>query len=431
MADVTRLADENEKLHLAVNELSVLNDIATAISSTQPLDEVVDQIVVKCIKHLEAEEGAISLLEKEPGKTEDDERFQTMIRRQDTSSERVPIKLDSHITGWMLKYKEPLLSNDIQNDSRFQVFKDKYESFKSILCVPLKIKGDLIGYLAVFNKKGDKSFTEADQRLLSIIGSQSAQVIENARLYEEEKALISLQEEMRLAKEIQLKLLPDQNPQLDGYRVCATNIPAKAVGGDYYDFIDLPGPRIAFCVGDITGKGMPAAMLMSNLQASLRSQAIQFEECCNCLESVNEALYRSTDPEKFATLFYGILNTEKHRVTYSNGGHNPPLHITSEGEVNELKSTGMLLGVLEQTGYENGSLSLLPGDLLVVYSDGITESMNHEEEAFGEERLIKLLREYHRQSAGELVETILDEIKEHAQDTPQSDDITLMIIQKL
>jgi len=427
MSSVDYLTKENQELQLAVNELRVLNDIATTITSTQPVDEIIAQIVFKCIKYLGVEEGTISLLERENATDE----FHTMIRRQDSSAERVPIKLDNRLKGWMLKQRKVLLSNDIRSDERFQHLSAESYSFDSILCVPLIVKGNLIGYLAVFNKKNNKPFTDQDRRLLSIIGSQSAQVIENARLYEEEKALFSLQEEMRMARDIQLSLLPDQSPDIPGFQVSAINLPAKSVGGDYFDFIPLPSGKLGFCVGDITGKGMPAAMLMANLQATLRSQVMIFENCCDCLRSINKQLYRNTESTKFATVFYGILHPQKNLLEYANGGHDAPLfYRTNQVNPESLEATGLLLGVMEETGYEPGSVNFSPGDVLLLYTDGITEAMNQEGEEFGLPQLQDLVDKHRQNSAKEIIDLILQEVKHHAAKAPQSDDITLMVIKK-
>lgn len=428
MPDVEYLTKENKQLQLAVNELRVLNDIATTITSTQPVEEIIDRIVLKCIKHLGVEEGTISLLDRDDSTNQ----FHTMIRRLDSPAEQVPIKLDNRLKGWMLKNRKVLLSNNIQSDERFKhLSKDSY-SFQSIVCVPLIVKGNLIGYLAVFNKKGGEPFSEQDRRLLSIIGSQSAQVIENARLYEEEKALFSLQEEMRMARDIQLSLLPDHEPKVHGFEISATNLPAKLVGGDYYDFLQLSQDKLGFCVGDITGKGMPAAMLMANLQATFRSQAMIFEDCCKCLKGTNKQLYHSTESSKFATFFYGILNLESGTLDYANGGHDAPLLFRYKNSDPEfLNSTGLLLGVMEEADYTMNSISFRLNDILLLFTDGITEAMNREQEEFGLDRLIEVMKANRHETADQIKVSILDAIEEHANRTSQSDDITLMVIKRV
>lgn len=426
MADFEHLTRENQRLQLAVNELQVLNDIATTISSTQPVEKIIDQVVLKCIKHLGVEEGTISLLERGSSIL----TFHTMIRRQDSTTEKVPIKLDDKLTGWMLKNRSSFLSNNIDKDERFNLLEKESYSFRSILCAPLIVKGGLIGYLAVFNKKNDQPFTDEDQRLLSIISSQSAQVIENARLYEEEKALISLQEELRMARDIQLNLLPDHSPEIPGFQISAVNIPAKSVGGDYYDFLSLSSNRVGVCIGDITGKGMPAAMLMANLQATLRSQVMIFKECYKCLSGTNKLLYRNTESTKFATLFYGVLDPQKGALEYANGGHEAPILFRDKGDRELLNSTGLLLGVMEQATYTKGIVHFQPNDVLLLYTDGITEAMNTDGREFGFEELVKVADENRSKNANQIMEAVLNNVKEHAGKASQSDDITMMVIKR-
>ena len=427
MKDSKRLEEENRRLRQAVNELSVLNEIATTITTTQPIEKIIDHIVMKCIKHLEVEEGTVSLLAKQ----EEGDRFTTMVRKQDLTMERVPIRLDSQITGWMLMKKQPLMSNDVRTDERFTLAEEHYKFFHSILGVPLKAKGDLIGYLAVFNKKEGKEFTEDDRKLLSIIASQSAQLIENARLYEEEKEYLSMKEEMRLAQTIQMNLLPEVKPELSGYDISATNIPAKEVGGDYFDFISLNEDHFAFCIADITGKGMPAALLMSNLQASLRSQAMINVESSLCVNNINRLLYNNTESNKFATLFYGVLDTERHVIEYCNAGHDQPIHIRNGVIDSELEATGLILGVLEEFPYEQDQVHLEVNDVLVLYTDGITEAMNPDEEEFGIERTREILLKHSDKSAIEIQDMLIDAIVSHAGSQKQSDDITLMVIKRI
>ncbi len=427
MKDSKRLEEENRRLRQAVNELSVLNEIATTITTTQPIEKIIDHIVMKCIKHLEVEEGTVSLLAKQ----EEGDRFTTMVRKQDLTMERVPIRLDSQITGWMLMKKQPLMSNDVRTDERFTLAEEHYKFFHSILGVPLKAKGDLIGYLAVFNKKEGKEFTEDDRKLLSIIASQSAQLIENARLYEEEKEYLSMKEEMRLAQTIQMNLLPEVKPELNGYDISATNIPAKEVGGDYFDFISLNEDHFAFCIADITGKGMPAALLMSNLQASLRSQALINVETSLCVNNINRLLYNNTESNKFATLFYGVLDTERHVIEYCNAGHDQPIHIRNGAIDNELEATGLILGVLEEFPYEQDQVHMEVNDVLVLYTDGITEAMNPDEEEFGIERTREILLKHSDKSAIEIQDMLINAIVSHAGSQKQSDDITLMVIKRI
>lgn len=421
--NIEQLIEENNRLRAAVEELSILNDIATAISSTQSLEKIVDLIVHKCVKHLKVEQGAVMLLnEKDLTKP-----FHTMIRKQDSVISTIPYRLDAQLTGWMLKNKSPLLVNDLKTDNRFKLSADEKLSIKSLLGVPLMLKGRMIGIINVFNKHDYTGFSNNDQRLLSIIAAQSAQIIENARLYLEEQ---HIQEEMRVAKNIQENLLPKEVPICDGYQFAGKSIPAKEVGGDYYDFISLKDGRIAFCLGDISGKGIPASLLMANLQASLRGQAFIGNECKDTVSFANNILYHNTDPTRFATLFYSILNKDENRMVYCNAGHNSPYLFSGDKEPLRLCEGGIIIGMLPDYDYTEGSVEFQPGDFFILFSDGVTEAMNFSEEEYGEERLEKLIKNNLHLSAEEIIKEIFKDVESFTKGAPQSDDITMVIVKR-
>ncbi len=417
---------EVQKLRAAVQELSVLNDIATAISSVNELDQVIDLIVLKCVKHFGVEQGAVMLLDDE----DMNKPFQTMVRQTDSSNEIIPYHLGIQLSGWMLQHQKPLLVNDFQHDKRFTSWPDDTFPVRSLLSVPLRLQGEMMGLLIIFNKRDKSGFTEEDQRLLSIISSQSAQVIENARLYQEEQALIRMEEDLKVAYDIQVNLLPKSNPDIPGYDIAGVSIPAKKVGGDYFDFIKINEQRWAFCLGDISGKGVPASLLMANLQATLRSQTLFGHSCSECLERSNLLLYRSTDLQKFATLFYAILDTEKNHIEYASAGHNPPYLVSKDLRVRQLNTGGTILGFQENARYEEETIPFQPGDTLVLYSDGITEAMNKDEDQFEPERLEQVIRENHTESSQDLINTILNSVRNFAGEQLQSDDMTLLVIKR-
>lgn len=417
---------EIQKLKLAVKELSVLNDIATAVSTTHDLNQVIELIVHECVNHLNVEQGAIMLLDP----TETDDQFRTIVREIDTDTEIVPYHFGVQLSGWMIKNQTPLLINDFPNDNRFTSLSDEEFPINSILSVPLKTKGKLIGVLNVFNKISEGGFTPNDQRMLSIIATQSAQAVENARLYDEEKSLKMIEEELNFATDIQTNLLPKVNPVINGFDIAGKSIPAKEVGGDYYDFIPIDENKNAICLGDISGKGMPAAMLMANLQATLRGQALFTSSAGECLTRANKLLYRSTDLQKFATLFYGILETTESIFHFSNAGHDPPFLINSNKEVTRLIKGGTVLGFLEDYQFEEDFIKLNSNDTIVIYSDGITEALNEKSEEFGEDRLLAILKENIKSSADMIIEEVFNAIKKFVNDVSQSDDITIVVIKK-
>ncbi|MEE8341743.1 MAG: PP2C family protein-serine/threonine phosphatase, partial [Candidatus Neomarinimicrobiota bacterium] len=273
-------------------------------------------------------------------------------------------------------------------------------------------------------------FSPNDQRMLSIIAAQSAQAIESARLYDEEKSLKIIEEELNVATGIQRNLLPKINPQIDGFDIAGKSIPAKEVGGDYYDFIPIDENKNAICLGDISGHGMPAAMLMANLQATLRGQALFSSSAGECLTRANKLLYRSTDLQKYATLFYGILDTAKSTFHFSNAGHNPPFFIASDKKVTRLTKGGTVLGFMEDYQFEEDSIKLNASDSIIIYSDGITEAENKKGKEFGEDRLLAILTENIKSTADTLIEKVFEAVKSFVKEGPQSDDITIVVIKK-
>ncbi len=419
-----QLEEENARLKRAVEELSVLNEIATTINSTLTVNRMVDLIVQKCVKHLNVEQAAVQLLEKH----QEEELFQTMVRHADTSGGFLPIRLDTEITGWMLHNKKPLIVNDFAADERFQRLADEKMAVRSLLSVPLLVKGNMIGILNTVNKKSADGFSQEDQRLLSIIATQSAQVLENARLLEEEQALIRFREEMRMASDIQQNLLPKKQPDLNGYDIAGRSLPAKDVGGDYYDFITMDDGHLAFCLGDVTGKGLPAAMLMANIQATIRSQALMNTAPREAIRHANLLMYQSTALNKFVTMFYGILNIEDHSMTVCNAGHDQPYMVHENGITGRLPANGVVLGFVPQFDYTDTRIELQSGARLIIYSDGVTEAMNDAEEEFGEERLEKMILENRDLGSAALIEKIYNAVQAHAGSGNYTDDMTMVII---
>ncbi|MEE9167493.1 MAG: GAF domain-containing SpoIIE family protein phosphatase [Candidatus Neomarinimicrobiota bacterium] len=421
----TRL-DELQRLRKAVEELAILNEIALAVGSARELDDVVELIIQKCVKHLKVEQGAVLLLDEEVP----DSPFRTMVRKMESRSDIVPYHFGVQLSGWMLKNQVPLLVTDFQKDDRFRGTAKQDFPVRSLLSVPLRLKGHMIGLLNVFNKRGEEGFSAEDQRLLSIIATQSAQVIENARLYEEEQQLLRMEQELRVAYEIQMHLLPHENPRIAGYDIAGKSIPAQEVGGDYYDFIPVNDRELALCLGDVSGKGFPAALLMANVQATLRGLTRPTHSCAECIERSNELLWQSTDVQKFVTLFYGILDPEESRMRYVNAGHDNPILFSRKDDPRRLATGGIVLGFMQDSSFEEDSISFAPGDVLVVYSDGVTEAMDAHEEEFGEERLEEVVKDNLDVSSEELIDGIVSAVRSHAGDAPQMDDITLVVVKR-
>jgi len=420
---ITLLKEENENLKKTIQELSILNEIATAVTATQSVTEIEDLIIKKCIKHLMVEEGVIMLLND----SDESGSFTTMLRTRNSILDSLPYQLDDQLTGWMLKNKTVLLINNFAEDKRFNIGNNSLSQIKSLLCVPMFIKARMIGLITLFNKI-NTSFTEGDKRLLSICASQSAQIIENARLYEIETVLKKVKKEIELAAKIQYNLLPKSDLVLNNISITGKTIPAKDVGGDFYDFIPLPDHKIAVWLGDISGKGMPAALLMANLQGVLRSQTIIDSNCKSCLKKANETMVQNSEDDKFATLFYAIINTDSNRINYISAGHNTLLYIDKSGAIKNYDSEDLPIGIYPDIAFKEKTIDMKPGDMLVVYSDGITETENADEENFQIDRLRELLSLNIELAPADLIEKIFSNVHNFSGKSEQSDDQTLLII---
>lgn len=416
--------DAVRRLRRAVRELSVLNDIASEIGASLDSEHITNTIIRRSLRAVRGEQGVITLIDK-PGETE----ARTLVRTMRSKGSGQALHIEESLVGWMLLNKRPLLINDPRGDDRFRGVRWD-ETIRSFLCVPLLVKSELAGILTVFNKTGADEFNEDDQRLLSIVAAQSAQVIENARLYEQEEALRRMREEFRLASEIQLGLLPKEAPVLPGYDIAGASSPAEAVGGDYFDFMRVRTGGLALCLADVSGKGLSAALLMANLQATIRAQTLARLAPKKCLEYSNALLCQSTDTHKFATCFYGVLDTGCHTIHYANAGHDPPFVVPDGAPPARLDTGGLVLGFLEDLTYEESSVIMNPGDALVIYSDGVTDAVNHDDEPFGEERLRRLLDERRDETAERTVESIFDAVRSHAGDCDQADDITVVMVRR-
>lgn len=235
---------------------------------------------------------------------------------------------------------------------------------------------------------------------------------------------------VRLAARIQRDLLPRTPPAISGYDIAGRSIPAQTVGGDYFDFVPLDEGRLALCVADVSGKGLPASLLMANVQASVRSQVLAQASVSECLRRTNTLLYRSTDPGRFVTAFYAVLDYERQVLHFSNAGHNPPYLFRADGAEEKLEEGGLVLGIMEDTEFQESSRQLSPGDLLVIYSDGVTESMNAQGEEFGEAGLGAVVHRARAGSAEQVLNAIVEAALSFSGDRLQLDDITLIVLKR-
>ncbi len=417
--------EENRRLKRAVEELSILNDLARAIGASVNLQDIMRTIIHRSIRAIRAEQGVITLVDHRS-----QDVMKTLVRTMASSLESPQYHFSQSLLGWMHLNKKPLTVNDPRTDERFRGVQWD-ESIRSLLCVPMMVKSTLVGVLTVYNKRDGATFTDEDQRLLAIIAGQSAQIVENARLYEDERALQKMKEEVRLAATIQMDLLPKTPPVVPGYDIAGVSIPAQLVGGDAYDFIPVDDTHLAVCLADVSGKGLPASLLMANVQATLRGQTLASPTAAVCVQRANKLLHQSTSSDKFVTLFYSRLDTTNHTLTYCNAGHDNPFHFSGPGAPQRLATGGLVLSIMEDFPYQEEVIRLSPGDVVVVYSDGITEAVDPRQVQFGDKKIESVVAERRALGAAGIIDAIIGAVREHAGTAPQADDMTIVVIKRL
>jgi sigma-B regulation protein RsbU (phosphoserine phosphatase) len=327
------------------------------------------------------------------------------------------------------QFEQPVLMEKIETRLNSPAERQQLQKMKVQLFVPLTHRGELEGILFLGQKLNEINFSSEDLTLLNILSTQIAIALENARLYQEMVEKHRIDEEIGLAREIQRMLLPQQFPANQRYEISAINIPSKEVGGDYYDFIEISENQIGIAIGDISGKGIPGSLLMSNLQATFRAVAHLSTDPSRVMNLVNVQIARSTTPEKYATFFYGIFDAATNMLKYTNAGHNFPIIVPENGAPFMLKESDLIIGIDENAGYRQHQVKLSPGDLLICYTDGITEALNAENVEFGEERFLTTIMSQNWNSTRELRNQIYETVKEFAAGTNQYDDMTLVILQ--
>jgi serine phosphatase RsbU (regulator of sigma subunit) len=422
-AGMARLQGEVERLKKAVAELSVLNDLAVATTSALEVDRVLDVIVEKSIKAVRAEQGSILLVTEET-----DSPFKTLIRQADRSSRAVTYKVGMNVTGWVLKNQQPLLVEDLATDPRFPVKAPGEEAIRSLISVPIKFKGRIIGVLNLSNKKEGGPFTEDDLRLLSIIAAQSGQLIENSRLQAEVLDKIRMEEELRTAREIQRSLLPKSALRMEDLEISGVCLPAEEVGGDYFDYFPIDDHRVAVAMADVSGHGASAALVMSMVKGILHSLALDLGSASGILTRMNEILLRLAPRGMFVTMAYVVLDTKKKSLRFSNAGHNPLLLYRADTRsCEELEMLCPALALSGKSNYREEEHAVSPGSALLIYTDGVTEAMNELGEMFEAKRLLAAFSECGDQANAVILEHLQERLREFCGSSKQRDDVALVV----
>jgi sigma-B regulation protein RsbU (phosphoserine phosphatase) len=335
------------------------------------------------------------------------------------------------IIGACIAEKRNIIVNDAASDQRFLRRVDQASGYEteSVLAVPLRADGGVIGAMQVLNKPG--GFSKSDAELLSLMAVYSAAEIQSERLRQEAESARLLHRELDLAREVQKNLLPQNLGPVAGLECGSFFRPAQSVGGDYFDFLELAGGLFCLTVGDVAGKGMPAAVLMASIQTLLRSQLLrQPLPLSSLVAELSDAVYRCSSVDRYSTLFCGVLDAERRKFTYVNAGHPPPIILAGAGggQIRRAEATGMPIGILPANQYGQETIDLEPGNLLFCISDGIAEVFDASGAMWEEAEIETILLRHQNARVAELIQAVVERAAQYSAGADQYDDMTIVAV---
>lgn len=413
----------------AMRELNAMLSVSQIMATGISLDDLLERIVNQLVETIEAERGTLYLIDEES-----DELYSRVLLADTGRLKEIRVKIGEGIAGKVAKLGHVMNVRDAYQDPNFRADFDSITGFRSqsVLAAPMRNRHQqIIGVVQLLNKL-DGDFTTRDERLLVAMAAQAAISIENARLYEQEIRQQLINQELETARAIQQSFLPDLIPQHKNWDFATFWLPMRDVGGDFFDFYQLPDGRLAMLIADVSGKGVPAAMFMALSSTVLRfAMGLSFAPD-ELLDRANQLIISDQRSRMFATVFVMYLNRETGVAQYASAGHNPPLLYRREtGECHYLEASGVAMGLFTSAEYDTSTIELNPGDVLVMYTDGITEVINEEEEEFGEERLDALVAAHTHLSAQELSNLIVSSITRFSSGQGVMDDETLIVIKRV
>jgi sigma-B regulation protein RsbU (phosphoserine phosphatase) len=414
------------RLRRAVEELSSIVEATKLLNSTLDLAELINIILHIATRQTGADRGTVFLV---------DHKRNEIWSLVGLGLEQEEIRLPSSkgIAGWVARHGETVSLTNAYQDPRFEPEVDRRLGYltRTILCLPIRNKdGEIVGVLQLLNKRSGP-FTEADQGFLLALSVHVALALENAQLHRERLARQRLERDLELARSIQAGLLPERPPELDGFQIAVSHRATQMVGGDYYDFVALGPDTLLTVVADVEGKGVASALVMANLQATLRALVLHLHALERLVTEINRMILADTRAQKYLSMFIGLLDQRQRTLHYINCGHVPPAVVRNSGEVVSLDVGGMVVGLFPNATYERGSVRLEPGDIVVGCTDGITEAMNLREDEYGRERLVAAVRRRRDAPADEIVESVLDEVEIFSRGGTHDDDRVLLVLKVL
>jgi serine phosphatase RsbU (regulator of sigma subunit) len=415
--DNALLYQETERRAL---EKEVLLEVATSLSATLDLDEVIDAILSSLRQVVNYDAAAIYLVNRNTRALE----MVNEVGYPSGSEEAFGLMVGQGIVGWVAKTGEPAIVPDVTRDARYVAARPQT---RSELAAPLRVGGHTIG---VFNLESDVSdaYHGGHLELVTALAAQAAVALERARFTRELLERRRLEKELAIAREIQASFLPEVSPVVPGFDLAGTTISHDEVGGDYYDFIRVSETRLGIAIADVSGKGIPAALIMAGFRMSLLAEIRNEFAIRAVMRKVNGLLHESTDRGKFVTAFYGVLDHKNRVLIFSNAGHNPPILFRHQGRIEYLEEGGVALGVLPEAVYEERPVALRPRDVLLFYTDGVSEAESPTGEHFGQQRIERVVEANTERSAAEIMAAVIAGVQVWSGERGQSDDLTLVVL---
>ncbi len=416
-----------------LRQIAALLEGLRALGSGRVLDDVLSLVLDSAIEVSGAERGFI-MLAAPSGELE----FKMARGRGRATLPGATFSTSRKIPEEVFRTGEPRIVADLLDGDLANVHMGTVAlGIRNVLCVPLRLvryldraeaAGDerRIGVLYLDSREKGALLSGSTRPALETLATEAAVAIENARLYRETMEKAKMEQEMRIAAEIQQSLLPKSGRSGPFFRAAAASLPCRSIGGDFYDYVDFPDGSLGFALGDVAGKGPPAALLSAMMQGIFAAQAASSDPPSQTISRVNLALYRRGIESRFVTLMYGVLYPDG-RLTYCNAGHNPPL-VIGAGGVRRLERGGPIVGLFDAAQYEEETVTLAPQDWLIVFSDGVSEAMSATSDEYGEERLIGCVRRNEGAEPSKLLEAIFASVREFAAGAAQSDDITALVL---
>ena len=393
--------------------------IATSLDTGQLLEQILD-LVFQVVRY---DAAGIYLVDKQTQWI-----TRQTIRGYDPQRDAaVRLKVGRGLIGWCVKTGQGVIVSDVTRDPRYMSARDET---RSEIVSPIRIGSEVIG---AFNLESDEpdAYQPEDMELLTTFASQAAVAIERTRLHADVLEKRRLEGEVSIGRRIQRSFLPERDPTVPNFEVAGVNDSSELVGGDYYDFIRIADGHLGVVVADVSGKGIPAALIMASFRASLIAEIRNNYSIRTIMAKVNKLLWESVEADRFVTAIYGVLDLQNRRFTYVNAGHNPAIVFrAATGRMDQLDATGPLLGTLEGATYKERHVEIHPGDVVVLYTDGVTEALSPEGELFGMERLQEVVRARAADGAGAVLRAIREAVRAF-QEGRQTDDLTVVVVKGL